>query len=64
LPKPVIFIYFFQLKKKSIEKKSYIFESVQSMPKGYAEGLGKVVQMIIALDSTVKKMTELNGETS
>jgi hypothetical protein len=54
---------FFQLKIVSIEIKSYIFKAVQSVPKGYAEGLKKVVQMITALGSMVKKMTE-NGETN
>jgi hypothetical protein len=45
----------------SIERKSYIFEVVQSIPKGYAERLKKVVQSVIASALMAKKMTRNGG---
>jgi hypothetical protein len=49
------------LKIVSIERKSYIFEVVQSVPKGYAESLKKDVQKVTALDLMVKRMIRNGG---
>ncbi len=47
----------------SIERKSYIFKAVQSVPKGYAERLKKVAQSMTASGLMGKKMIR-NGGTN
>ena len=62
IPFLTLYSLFFQLKIVSIEIKSYIFKAVQSVPKGYAEGLKKVVQKVTASASMGRRMIR-NGET-
>jgi hypothetical protein len=61
IPFLTLYSLFFQLKTVSIERKSYIFEVVQSVPKGYAESLKKDVQKVTATALMARKMIRNGG---